>query len=104
MSKEIRCDYNLEHRHNSLCNLFCTKDKAVACNYKDTEFARENCKEFKDMPDTAPDIVVLDVSCEDHAEIAECFGKHQRESALLTYDKNPNYAIYKRYRKESGGD
>ena len=65
--KEIKCYYNLERRHNSLCNLFCTKDKAVACNYKDTGFARENCEEFKDIPDTAPDIVGLDVSCEDHA-------------------------------------
>ena len=46
--KEIKCDYNLEQRHNSLCNLFCTKDKAVVCNYKDTEFARNNCEQFKD--------------------------------------------------------
>jgi hypothetical protein len=94
--KEIRCDYNMERTHDSLCNLFCTADKAVGCNYKNTEFARQNCKEFKEIIVVSPDIVVLDISVEDHAEIVECLREDQIEYATRTYGENSSYEIYRR--------
>ena len=73
--KEINCAHNLELRNNSLCNYYSKKDKPVVCNYKDNEFARENCGEFREIVIKSPDIVVLDVSDESHEEIVECLEK-----------------------------
>jgi hypothetical protein len=46
-SKEIKCKHNLERQANSLCNKFCTKDTAVACNAIDDKDARKWCTSYE---------------------------------------------------------
>jgi hypothetical protein len=45
---------------------------------------------------SAPDVLVLDLSIENHEELVEVLSEDQLEYAKRTYGEDPGYAIYRR--------